>query len=133
MQIIDFNHNEQFPVDDKDLFERMQNSFVSDNEKHFFENMIRKEIYDFPASKFDTIMHETDNEDGIFIDKCYNSEYKVGRKKEGMIQTLSDYPQNLSELLVLDLYDLLNKHISVHEWLRQRDYQGVRYDYPWEV
>jgi len=132
MQIIDLSYNEQLPVADKELYKSMKDKFVSDNERTFFENMIRKEIYDFPASSFDVIMHEKDNEDGLFIDKCYDSEYKVGRKTDGRTAVISVLPQSLSELLQLDLYEVLNKHISVLDWLRQRDYSGVRYDYPWE-
>lgn len=133
MRVIDFDYNEYFPVEDRELFKRMQREYVSEKEKEFFEQMICKEIYDMPVSGFDVIMHENDNEDGLFIDKCYGSEYKIGRTFDGKTYRLSEYPLNLSEAIACDLYELLGRHITILEWLRERDYKGVRYDYPWEL
>ena len=129
---LDFSHYNQFPTDDKELYYYMQGQYVSEEEKDFFEQMLLKEIYDFPVSTFDVIMHEDDNEDGIYIEKHYHSEYKVAQVKDGKTKQISLYPESLSGLLKLDLYELLGVHITVLEWLRKRNYSKVRYDYPWE-
>lgn len=133
MRPIDFDYNDQLPAEDKSLFSKMRDKYASDNEMVFFETMIRKEIYEYPVSTFDVIMHQDDNEDNIFIDKCYCSEYRIGKTGEGGATTvLPDYPQSLARLLSDDLFGLVGEHISVLEWLRRRDYRGIRYDYPWE-
>lgn len=129
---LNFNHYDQFPSEDKELYNIMRDQFISEEEKEFFEQMLAKEIYDFPVSTFDVIMYEGDNEDGIYIEKHYHSEYKVAQVKDGKTKQISLYPESLSGLLRLDMFELLEEHITVLEWLRKRNYLNVRYDYPWE-
>ncbi len=129
---LNFDQYAQFPTEDKELYNIMRDQFVSEEEKIFFEQMLAKEIYDFPVSTFDVIMHEGDNEDGIYIEKHYHSEYKVAQVKDGKTKQISLYPESLSGLLKLDMFELLGEHITVLEWLRKRNYLNVRYDYPWE-
>lgn len=129
---LNFDQYDQFPTEDKELYNKMRDQFVSEDEKEFFEQMLAKEIYDFPVSTFDVIMHEGDNEDGIYIEKHYHSEYKVAQVKDGKAKQISLYPESLSELLELDLFELLGNHLTVLDWLRKRNYSNVKYDYPWE-
>ena len=129
---LNFDQYDQFPTEDKELYNKMRDQFVSEEEKEFFEQMLAKEIYDFPVSTFDVIMHEGDNEDGIYIEKHYHSEYKVAQVRDGKAKQISLYPGSLSSLLRLDMFELLGEHITVLEWLRKRNYLNVRYDYPWE-
>lgn len=134
MRKINLN-DEHLPVEDKNLYERMQGHFISDKEKEFFEEMICKELYDFPVSTFDVFVHENNNEEKIFIQKQYNSEYVIGRfNDEETYNLLEDVPLPicLAELLVVDLFPLLDRHITVLEWLREKNYKCVRYDFPWE-
>lgn len=132
MKNIDFKDNEEIPLIDVELYKNLTSNPWSDKEKEFIENLIYKEIYEYPISKFDVIMREKDNADGIFIDKCYTSEYKIGRKRSGKTETLSIYPQSLSEALSLDLYEILDEHIRLIDWLRRIDYCGINYDFKWE-
>ena len=129
---LNFDLYKQFPAEDKELYEKMQGQFASEEEKEFFEKILAKEIYDFPVSTFDVIMDEGDNEDGIYIEKHYHSEYKVAQVKDGKTRQISLYPESLSDLLKLDMFELLGQHITVFDWLRKRNYSNVRYDYPWE-
>jgi hypothetical protein len=132
MRKIDLN-NEYLPVEDRKLYEKMNGHFVSEKERMFFDEMICKELYDCPMSVFDVIMSESDNEERIFIQKEYNSEYVIGRfLDEDKYTVIDNRPLCLSELISTDLFTLLNTHITVLEWLRKRDFAGVRYDYPWE-
>ena len=132
MRKLDLN-DEHLPVEDKNLYERMQGHFVSDKEKEFFEEMICKEIYDYPVSTFDVFVHEDNNEEKLFIQKMYVAEYEIGVYPTKNTYHKLDYvPMCLSELMVVDLFPLLGRHISVLEWLREKNYECVRYDFPWE-
>lgn len=66
--------NDQLPIEDKELFERMRHESCSDNERIFFEKMEYKELYEYPISSFDVILSEFDNDEGIYFVKCYTSE-----------------------------------------------------------
>lgn len=132
MREIDLN-NEHLPVEDRNLYEKMRKHFVSEKEKEFFEEMICKEIYDYPVSSFDVFVHEDNNEEKLFIQKMYVSEYEIGiYPTEKNYRKLDYVPISLSELLEIDLSPLLGRHITVLEWLREKNYECVRYDYPWE-
>lgn len=128
-------HNEQLPLTDKELYEKMQGNFVSEKEKEFFEQMICKEIYDYPVSTFDVFVHEDSNDERIFIQKMYISEYEIGKYREDGSYTLhydQPFPLCLAELLDTDLFPLLDRHLTVLAWLREKNYECVRYDFPWE-
>ncbi len=132
MRKIDLN-NEYLPIEDKELYKEINGHFFSEKERTFFEEMLCKEIYDCPMSTFDVIMSEKDNNERLFIQKEYNSEYAIGRfHNDDRYTVMEERPICLSELVNTDLFPLLDKHITVLEWLRERDYAGVRYDYPWE-
>ena len=110
----------------------MKTQFISENEKQFFEKMILKEIYEYPVSTFDVIMSEEDNDDGLYIVKCYDSEYVIGKNDGNVAERLSFVPQSLKEALDIDLYPLIGVHKNLLHWLRARDYKGVNYDFEWE-
>ena len=149
MRVIDLN-NEYLPIEDKELYEKMQMHFVSDKEKEFFDEMICKELYDSPVSTFDVFVHEDNNEEKLFtsgdfrftykneeklfIQKMYNTEYEIGiySDENNTYKTMDYVPLCLAELVVTDLFPLLGRHITVLEWLREKNYECVRYDYPWE-
>lgn len=124
--------NDQFPVKDKELFERMKAEARTANEKEFFERMCYKEQHEFPVSTFDVILSEDDNRDGLYFVKCYYSEYIVGINRPGKRMKLDYIPSSLQDALDVDLFPLLNLHLSLLEWFRKYDYRGVRYDYEWE-
>jgi len=132
MRRIDLHH-EHLPKEDKDLYEQMQGNCISDKEKEFFDEMICKEIYDHPVSTFDVFVHEDSNMERLYIQKQYICEYVIGRfKDDGSYEGMDYVPTCLAELMVTDLYPLLGRHISVLEWLREKNYECVRYDFPWE-
>lgn len=124
--------NDQLPIEDKELFERMRLESCSDNERVFFEKMEYKELYEYPISSFDVILSELDNDEGIFFVKCYTSEYLIGKKAKDLVKKLKDVPTSLSDALNEDLFILLGKHITLWEWLRMRDFSNLNYNYEWE-
>ena len=127
---MDFDSNENFRQCDRELLERMRKEYVSKNEKVFFETMVYKEIYQFTVS-FETILHESDNEEEVFIVRCYESEYEIGRGNVGRWRPVKGHSLSLSEAMEYDMFYLLDRHVTMHEWLRERDYRGIRYD-RWE-
>ncbi len=110
--------------EDKDLFSRMKDHYVSDNEKKFFEVQENKEKHIMTVSN-DLVMSEHSNEDHLYIVRCWFDEYIVGS------DTGEEHFMNLSEALNANLKELgiLDKDVTLFQWLRLRDYQGVEYEY----
>lgn len=109
------------------LFDEMRGKYVSENERVFFETMCDKEQYE-PAYSNEALILEDENEEKIFIIRCSEHEYEFG-------QDVSDNPvrmyvDTLSEMLATNLRDLGIKSMqgTMLDWLRSRDYQGMRYD-----
>lgn len=124
--------NDQLPIEDKELFERMRHVSCSNNERVFFEKMEYKELYEFPISSFDVILSELDNDEGIYFVKCYTSEYLIGRKTKDFVKKLKSVPTSLNDALNEDLFILLGEHSTLWEWLRMRDFAALNYSYEWE-
>ncbi len=122
---------EQVPEIDRELFIKMKTDSITKNESIFFEKMEYKELYEYPISLFDVILSENDNEQGLYFVKCYCCEYLIGINNSTVMFELSCIPDSLSEALDTDLFPLLNKHITLLEWFRQRDYKGLNYNYEW--
>lgn len=120
------------PIADRELFESMKHESRSENERVFFEKMEYKELYEFPVSSFDVILSEFDNEEGIYFVKCYTSEFLIGRKGNGVNIRLASIPTSLSEALNEDLSTLLGTHVTLLEWLRNRDFSAINYNFEWE-
>ena len=59
------------------LFKDMEGKYVSNEEKEFFERMKFK-IENEPAPANDLIMSNRNNNDGIYIVRCYDYEFRIG-------------------------------------------------------
>ena len=114
---------------DKALFESMVGHYQSDNEREFFENLRFKQENVFTVSH-DLILHEDNNEDGLYIVRCEYEEYIVGQEK--VIE--EQHVMFLAEALQLNLKEagLLDRDITLFDWLRERDYKGVEYDHNYD-
>ena len=115
--------------EDRALFERMKGQYQSESEKEFFEKLRCKQEQVFTVSN-DLILHERNNEDGIYIVRCEYEEYVVGQERVIEEQHVMD----LSEALAINLKEagLLDRDITLFEWLRERDYAGVEYDHNYD-
>lgn len=115
--------------EDKALFNSMVGHYQSDNEREFFEKLQYKQEYVFTVSH-DLILHEDNNEDGIYIVRCEYEEYIVGQ--EDVIE--EQHVMFLAEALRLNLKEvgLLDRDITLLGWLRERDYKGVEYDHNYD-
>jgi hypothetical protein len=111
---------------DKSLFATMKGNFVSAEEANFFETMQFKEEYE-PALANDLIMPEYANAENIYIVRVLYDEYLVGKGGDGSTEI---HTMNLNEALNLNLCDagLHCKDITLLDWLRSINYQGVTFD-----
>lgn len=74
-------------------------------------------------------MHEKDNEDGLYILRVGTDDIMIGRNMEKSGETTS--PVEISGLFAAleeDIYEYVGRHVTLLEWLRERDYRGIRYD-----
>ena len=123
-----FTENEEMDSRDIELFEKMLSDIsLSDKEREFFIKMKEKEEGEFAPSA-DLVLDEDDNEDEIFIVRYYYEEYKVGRGKPDNRRRTSIYSITLAEMLESDMFDLLDRHITVLDWLREVDFKGINYN-----
>jgi hypothetical protein len=90
--------NQLWP-EDIALFDSMVGHYQSDNEREFFEKQRYKEEYVVTISN-DLVLHEDNNEDKIYIVRCWFCEYVVGG--EGYLKGEEHY-MNLSETLNANL------------------------------
>ena len=115
--------------EDRALFERMKDNYQSENEKEFFEKLRHKQEKVFTVSN-DLILHEFNNEDQLYIVRCEYEEYVVG----SAIRREEEHTMDLSEALAINLKEagLLDRDITLFDWLRERDYAGVEYDHNYD-
>lgn len=115
--------------EDEELLDFMKGHYVSENEKFFFEKMRYKMEYEDAPSN-DLIMFEKDNDDHIYIVRCYYDEFIVGHVLNGNYDE-EYHVMKLSEALNANLKRLgfLDRNITLLDWLRERDYKGIRYNH----
>lgn len=123
-----FTENEEMDTQDIELLkEKNSDMTMSEKEKEFFAKMKEKLEGEFAPSA-DLILDEDDNKDEIYIVRYYYEEFKVGRGKPGNRRTTSIYGVTLAETLESDMFELLDRHITVMEWLRKTDFEGINYN-----
>lgn len=124
--------NKLWPEDAR-LFADMAVHYVSENEKTFFENMKQKMENELAISN-DLILSEVDNDDLIYIVRCIYDEIIVGHGTAGHYDP-EHHVMNLSQALNANLKELgyLDRDITLFDWLRERDYEGVMYDHNYDL
>lgn len=115
--------------EDAELFEFMKSHYQSENEKEFFERLRYKQEYVLTVSH-DLILSELNNEDKLYIVRCEFEEYIVGQEDV----TEEQHVMCLYDALNLNLKaaGLLDRDITLFQWLRERDYAGVEYDHNYD-
>ena len=113
-----------FPVY-KEYYEKMAKAYCSENERVFFETMKERQQHVFTYAN-DLLLSEYDNEDSIYIVRHYYNEFEIGRA--GLMEDV--YAMDLEEAMAINLKDagLLDNDVTLLEWLRARDYKGIKYD-----
>lgn len=115
--------------EDAELFEFMKSHYQSENEKEFFERLRYKQEYVLTVSH-DLILSELNNEDKLYIVRCEFEEYIVGQEDV----TEEQHVMCLYDALNLNLKaaGLLDRDITLFQWLRERDYAGVEYNHNYD-
>lgn len=110
-----------------ELFRVMEGHYTSENEKLFFEKMKYKMEYEMTLSN-DLLLLEQDNEDHIYLIRCIYDEFIIGQGCDGQYKS-TYHAMNLSEALSVNLGEqgFTLRDITLHEWLRERDYRGINY------
>lgn len=109
-------------------FEAAIKNAVTANERDFFTR-VRYKILCETAFSNDVLMFDSDNDEGIYILRCRFDDFLIGKvAKDGSENVPPEEYGGLFLLLEADLFTFIGRHITVGEWLRERDYQGVRYD-----
>jgi len=112
---------------DAKLFESMRENYQSANEKIFFEYLFEVQQWDFSMSG-DLLLHEDDNEDKLYIMRIDFDEYEVGKDSPNAPE--NQHVQGLADAFALNMKEsgFLDENITLWQWLKKRDYKGVRYD-----
>jgi hypothetical protein len=118
----------EYLADTTEEFDAAINNAVSENEKEFFEKLRYKVLHETAFSN-DVLMKDDENDDAIYIMRVGTDDIMVGHNL-----TVKGKEHECVELagvcfaMSYDLCDFLGYHITLQEWLRKRDYQGIRYD-----
>ncbi len=118
--------------EDEELFSYMAKNYTSDNEREFFEKMKYKQENVLTISN-DLILWEMDNTDHIYIIRCEYEEYIIGHGVEGNYDD-EYHSMTLREALDVNLkaQGFIDQDITLLDWLRARDYQGIQYDHNYD-
>ena len=116
---------------DKRLFDEMNGKYNTPEESNFFQTMRYKEECE-PALANDLILSENTNPEGLYIVRELYDVYVVG------IASLEEeemHVMNLHEALNIKLSEvgLSNNDLTLWEWLRHRNYQGVTYNHNYDL
>lgn len=107
-------------------FKEMECKYVSENERKFFETMLRKIQTEY-ASMRDKIIDYDENPEGVYLYREIYDDFFVGNAN-GEVEV-----NGLFRLLNLDLseFKLFPVPTTLLGWLRKNDYHCVHYD-NWE-
>lgn len=108
------------------LFNKMAKESISEREREFFEVQHYKQVNNFTCAN-DLLMSELSNSDHLYVTRVNFDEYLIG--VDGNPNEV--HTMNLSEALNTNLKEagLLQSDVTLHDWFRQRDYQGVEYEH----
>lgn len=114
--------------DTPEEFDAAIKNAVSDKEREFFEKLRYKILHETAFSN-DVLMHEKDNEDSLYILRVGTDDIMIGRNLEKPGEKTS--PVEITGLFAAledDIYEYMGRHITLLDWLRERDYRGINYD-----
>lgn len=124
------HENDLWPQDVA-LFSNVEKENLPVSEKHFFQKM-RKKMLDENAPWPETLVWEHDNPDHLYLLRQGYDEFMLGKgtsRKEWQDNEI--HTMTLSEILSINLKEskLLDRDITLIQWLREHDFACVRYDH----
>lgn len=112
---------------DQALFAQMKENYKSENERVFFETMKEKEESDNAFEDgWDVLLREEDNEENVFFYRESYDWYMLERVDEN-----HNYVEEfcgLADVLAAPASKWDLGEGTILDWLRRRDYAGIRYD-----
>lgn len=124
------HENELWPQDEA-LFSKIEKGNISASEKNFFQE-IRTKMLDENAPWPETLVWEHDNPDHIYLLRHGYDEFMLGKGTSHEEWQHSEiHTMNLSEVLSINLKEakLLDRHITLLDWLREQDFSCVKYNH----
>lgn len=114
--------------DTPEEFENAIQNAATFNEKEFFKKLRYKELNETAASN-DVLMNEADNSDGLYILRVGSDGILIGRSisTPGQSPTPEEYA-GIFLALKQNISKFIGRNISLLEWLRERDFKGIKYD-----
>ena len=115
--------------EDEALFQKMDNNYISENERLFFETIREKMLTELaPCSEL--LLSEVSNVDEVYFLRTQYDEFIVGQGK-GENRKNEVHTMNLSEALNIDMKAkvFLPDAITFLEWLQKEDYREIRYNH----
>ena len=106
----------------------MEGNYISNNEKLFFETLYVKMQTECAPCR-EALLIEPDNEDNLFFLREGYDEFILGTSKDGIASPVL-HTMKLKDVLDANLkkLGLIESDITLHQWLRNRDYQGIMYN-----
>lgn len=114
--------------EDKALFLRMSENYISDKERFFFVTIQRKQESELTYSN-ELLIDEHDNPDGLYMVRVNFEEYEIGRIVDGNRIGEEFHAMYLAEALDLQLgcFNIVPSDMTLFDWLRANDYRYVNY------
>ena len=127
------NKKTKLIAEDVSLFKHMEGKYISNEEKEFFERMKFK-IESELAPANDLIMSNRNNDDGIYIVRCYDYEFRIGCHV-GEEYKEEIYAMDFHDALYVNLREcgFIDEDLTLLEWLRKRNYNGVEYNHNFDL
>lgn len=122
------NSDWEYLSDTPEEFDYAIKNAVSKKERTFFEKLRDKFLHEIAASN-DVLMNEKENPDGLYILRIGTDSILIGRNMSDPKET--SIPIEFSGIFMAlkeDIYNYVGRHVTLLEWLRERDYHGIRYD-----
>lgn len=114
--------------DTPEEFDAAIKNALTPNEKEFFEKLRFKELNETAASN-DVLMNEADNTDGLYILRIGSDGILIGRNISDPKETTT--PEEYAGIFLAlqqDISQFVGRHVTLLEWLRQRDFKGIKYN-----
>ncbi len=114
--------------DTPEEFEEAIKNALTPNEKEFFVKMRSKELFEIAASN-DVLMSDSDNPDKLYILRVGSDDILIGRDIEHPKDSPS--PEEYAGLFLAlkqNISHFVGRNITLLEWLRERDFNGIKYD-----
>lgn len=122
-----FFEDDQALPEDIRLLDSHPRSDESPNEQKFWREMKKKVLGEFAPSA-DLLMSEHDNDEEIYLVRYYFHEFRIGRGRTNERKKGAIYIDSFADAINVDLFPLLDRHVSLIEWLREVDFRGIDYD-----